>query len=174
MKAAGLLLWAVLACGGGLAQEPENSLPEQILALVNVERHNAGLGELQISEPLTALALDWARNIERSDWLQHRPDLSGIQQRSGYSYLNENIYSTSGKIDPARVVQAWMGSPGHRKNLLASQAKVAGLAVSRRNSRGNLYVVFNSGTLDGGQPEQGMSGISVPSATRSPRPRPPR
>jgi uncharacterized protein YkwD len=171
MKAAGLLLWAVLACGGGPAQEPENSLPEQILALVNVERHNAGLEGLQICEPLTALALDWARNIERSDWLQHRPDLSGIQQRSGYSYLNENIYSTSGKVVPARVVQAWMGSPGHRKNLLAPQSRVAGLAVSRRNNQGNLYVVFNSGTLDSGQPGQAMSGITV---SPSPRPRSPR
>jgi uncharacterized protein YkwD len=69
-------------------------------------------------------------------FLDHRaPDGTGLGERvaaSGYRYrfLAENI--AAGQAEPASVVEGWLKSEGHRRNLLEAEAVEAGAGYAFR------------------------------------------
>lgn len=119
-----------------------DGLRAELLALVNAERARAGLARLNPSSRLDQAAqhvsCDNARHGRLSHTTADGSDLGGRLRAIGYRFrmANENIaWNRSG---PRAAVQSWMGSGGHRENLLARQSRDFGGAVAQAPS-GQLF-----------------------------------
>jgi uncharacterized protein YkwD len=106
---------------------PTTSTPSgwrsQLVALINAVRADAGVGPLESCSTLHRAAQDYSAVLAEWGRLAHvGPDGSTLATRvaaagySGYVTIGENL--ASGQLDAATVVAAWMGSAGHRANLL--------------------------------------------------------
>ncbi|MGF1678163.1 MAG: CAP domain-containing protein [Candidatus Methylacidiphilales bacterium] len=122
---------------------PVEVLEREIFQQVNQERAKAQRYALHWSPDLHRVAIEWADHLARLGRLEHRRNLSTLQKKHGWHYLNENLYAFSATPTAARVVKAWMNSPGHRKNLLAPQATQSAVAL-RFTSQGEARVVFHA------------------------------
>ncbi|MDD5262560.1 MAG: CAP domain-containing protein [Methylacidiphilales bacterium] len=125
----------------GLSKPAAADIFSQVLVQINQERAKAGLAEVVLDENLNRLAGEWAAEVGRRDALVHRSDILKLEAEYGYSYMNENLYFSSAEPSPARMVAAWMNSPGHRRNLLNAQIDRIGLGMGK--SATGYYVVFN-------------------------------
>lgn len=102
-----------------LLAENENiqNYAQRVLDLVNIERHKAGVKPLVLSDELMRAAA--VRSQEITKVFSHtRPDgtpFSSIVSRYGRR-IGENI--GGGYQTPEEVVDGWMHSEGHRKNIL--------------------------------------------------------
>ena len=115
---------------------------EQILALANQARAQAGVGQLQWDPELAAAALAHCKRMVQEGPIAHRyngeADLSARAAQAGahFSVIEENV-----AIGPtaAGVHDEWMHSQGHRENLLSPEVDRVGIAVI--SARGVLYAV---------------------------------
>lgn len=118
----------LVACAPGDAREDEDYARE-LVELVNDERSGAGLAPLtlstcaveQASRRAARLAADGGPLVHAS--LEPVTDACPPASMSG-----ENLSRAS--APPADVVDAWMGSPGHRSNILAPGFTQTGVACS--------------------------------------------
>jgi uncharacterized protein YkwD len=114
--------------------EPARADPVQsVLTGVNAARAKAGCGPLTLNRQLTATAEAHARNMAEDDFFGHR-DKSGKGfpariRAQGYplSLAAENI--AAGQKTAEKVVQSWINSPGHRKNILNCRFRETGIAM---------------------------------------------
>lgn len=113
---------------------------EQLMALANRSRAQAGLGPLQWDESLAAAARAHTQRMAAEGPISHRYGgelgLSDRAARVGahFDLIEENVAIGP---DPAGIHEEWMQSPGHRANLLNSQVNRVGIAVVY--ARGVLY-----------------------------------
>ena len=93
------------------------SYEDQVVALVNDERSKENLPPLTMNSSLRASARLRAREIV-DVWGHTRPNGTRFftAVTIAYSRVGENI--GAGCPTPARVVQRWMESPGHRSNIM--------------------------------------------------------
>jgi hypothetical protein len=115
----GLTAALLLLPGVALAATPV----EQVIALTNVERANAGLAPLVADPSLTTSAQGYSSTLASTGCFDHTcgsvVDFSQRDTVAGYTdwtNLGENI--ALGQQTPEQVVAAWMASPGHRANIL--------------------------------------------------------
>jgi len=107
-----------------------------LLAEVNRVRAAHGLKSLGGDGRLAAAASGHARAMADGGFLDHRaPDGTGLAERASaagyrFRFLAENI--AAGHAAPASVVQGWMNSDGHRRNLLQADAVAAGTGYAFR------------------------------------------
>ena len=122
------------------APSPNVSDEARALQLVNGERAKAGLGPLQVSGGARSVARAWSTHMAGSG-LAHNPDLSGDLRRagvSGWRSIGENVgYSSS--VD--RVHSLFMGSGGHRANILSSSFTHVGIGVVHQG--GKVWVTMD-------------------------------
>lgn len=121
---------------------------QEVLRLVNIERQKAGVAPLTMDNTaLTAAAMKRAEELNKL--FEHtRPDGSdcftvlkeyNVPFPSALSYCaGENI--AYGQRTPAEVVNAWMNSEGHRKNILSPKFKQIGIGCVKRNGNGYNWV----------------------------------
>ncbi len=115
---------------------------EQIVALANQTRAQAGAGRLQWDPALAQAALYHCRRMAAEGPISHRYggelDLAARAGQAGahFSLIEENV-----AIGPSayEIHQQWLHSPGHRSNLLNPEVDRIGVAVVA--SRGVLYAV---------------------------------
>jgi hypothetical protein len=115
---------------------------EQVFALANAARAQAGVGRLQWDPALAAAALKHCQRMAAEGPIAHRyggePDLSERAAQAGahFSVIEENV-----AIAPSadQIHEEWMQSPGHRQNLLSPDVDRVGVAVVA--ARGVLYAV---------------------------------
>jgi uncharacterized protein YkwD len=116
-----------------------------IVCLINAIRTSHGLAPLAPSGALNASALGHSRDMVARGYFSHdTPSGSTPAQRmlrhgvacpNGCA-LGENIAWASGSYStPAAIVQAWMGSPGHRANILDPVFRYEGLGVAEGSPR---------------------------------------
>ena len=119
-----------------------SAIEKQVLDLVNAERAKYGLSALTWADDLANIARAHSQDMIRRNYFDHTdPDgrspfdrlkNAGIR----YRYAAENI--AYGQKSPAAVMNAWMNSSGHRKNILNANLKEIGVgAVS--SSGGTIY-----------------------------------
>ena len=104
---------------------------EQVVALVNSERANAGVGSVSSTSALNQAAQKRAEEIV-SSFAHSRPDGRScftVFEEYGISYgaAGENI--AAGQWSPENVMNSWMNSPGHRSNILDSSFAHIGVGV---------------------------------------------
>jgi uncharacterized protein YkwD len=106
---------------------------DQVLALVNGARAKAGCRALQPNPQLTAAALGQARAMAQQNFFGHTgktgSTLRSRVRAEGYRYraAAENI--AAGWADAQTVVKGWLGSKGHRKNMLTCRYSETGIAM---------------------------------------------
>ncbi len=138
------LVVIALPCASAQDQGPLNlrSEAEQIFALANQARAQAGMGRLTWDPTLAQAALYHCRRMVQEGPIAHRyggePDLATRAADAGarFGVIEENI-----AIGPSAegIHNEWMNSPGHRANLLSPDVDRIGVAVIA--SRGVLYAV---------------------------------
>lgn len=118
--------------------EPISALERRVFDLVNIERTSRGLRPLIWIDEAAATARDHSRHMAENSYLGHR-DLAGkgVGDRSrkfgvkDWRWIGENIAWVSGQDDPAtRVIECWMGSRGHRENILRSKFREGGIGMA--------------------------------------------
>lgn len=102
---------------------------DEVIRLVNVERAKYGLSALQKEQGAVSVAHVRAKEIVQS-FSHTRPDGSSCFTAAkelgvSYSAAGENI--AYGYADPQQVVNGWMNSEGHRKNILSSSFSKIGV-----------------------------------------------
>lgn len=106
----------------------------EVIQRINAERRKAGLAAVRPSQRLTSVAqlhaCDNAARRSYSHTGSDGSDLSVRLKRGGYR-LRAAIENTGlGFDDPARLVEFWMHSPGHRANILNPAVTEAGLGLA--------------------------------------------
>lgn len=144
-----LFLAALVACVGGgggpgslVTTEPTASLDE----LLNSYREGRGLNRLSPDPRLKEAATAHARDLAAHNRLGHRgsdgSDHIRRAERAGYGpYVGENV--AAGQKSPAEVMQAWLGSRGHRANIELDPASHYGFAhaVARDTEYKHFWVL---------------------------------
>ncbi len=114
----------------------------QAMAAVNAIRADAGRAALAPSDRLDAIAAAHAADIARRGVVTHQAaDGSGPGARAragGYRYcrIAENV--AQGYASLGAVVDAWQGSPKHRRNMLDPRVTEMGLA----RAEGDYWVMI--------------------------------
>ena len=110
-----------------------------VLKQINQLRRRQGLVALRLAVPLSAAAAGHSRAMLTRGFFAHESaDGTSFFQRvrryygpQGYGTwaIGENLLWSSPDIGPARAVQVWLASPGHRENLLAARWREIGLSA---------------------------------------------
>jgi uncharacterized protein YkwD len=133
------------ACEGEDADPHEVSLSairSATLCLINEERADRGRSRLGSRDQLKEAATKHSRAMDNQNFFSHDSpggaDMVDRVRRTGYLRgagswaLGENIAWGSGSLaTPARIVEAWMNSSGHRDNILSRNFEHIGIGVAR-------------------------------------------
>jgi hypothetical protein len=112
LGAIGLLLAGAL----GLPAAPVRAAEADVLySLVTEARWAQGLPGLVPNASLEAVAQAWAQQMAASDAISHNPS-TGSQIPAGWTSWGENV--AQGYASGAAMHEGWMGSTGHRANIL--------------------------------------------------------
>lgn len=114
--------------------DPDSSAQDQVVALTNAERQQAGCGPLSADASVTAAAQAHASDMSARAYFEHTtPEGVTFDQRirnAGYSRPGaENI--ARGATTAESVVEMWMNSPGHRANILNCDLDTIGVGLDR-------------------------------------------
>ena len=99
-------------------------------AMINQQRAANGLGPITEDARLSNASRNHAQDMVANDYFSHRglngSDLSTRARAAGYNFVAaENI--AWGQRSETEVMTAWMNSPGHRRNILLSDAEEYGV-----------------------------------------------
>ncbi len=111
----------------------------EVLRLVNAERINHGLSPLVQNNGVTEVARLRAKEIVKN-FSHTRPDGSSCftaAKELGVSYRSAGENIAYGYPTPEKVVDGWMNSEGHRKNILSASFGKIGIGCYK--SGGVLY-----------------------------------
>jgi uncharacterized protein YkwD len=123
---------------------PVSSAVQRIIDLTNAQRINAGLAPLAANGQLMQAAAIQSGNMARLGIMDHflpgtaQPNLTDRAAAVGYQYstLGENIAFNFADADA--VVAGWMGSPGHRANILNANFTQIGVSIAL-DAKGEPY-----------------------------------
>ena len=120
-----------------------SSYEDEVIRLVNQERAKEGLSALSGDSKLTRAAEIRAKELV-TKFSHTRPDgescFTVLEEVSlkDYKHVGENI--AYGQKTPEKVMNSWMNSSGHRKNILTANFKKIGVGCYQ-DSSGTLYWV---------------------------------
>jgi uncharacterized protein YkwD len=129
------------SAGATPAKAAKRTLVLATLCTLNAERDRFGLRALKLNKQLSTAARRHARDMVRRDYFGH-DSLGGgtfVDRilRSGYLRgtrswtVGENIaWGTYDHSVPRVITRMWMGSPGHRANILNSSFRDVGIGVA--------------------------------------------
>lgn len=100
----------------------------------NQARLRNGRRPLSWSSQLGSDSLQWSQHLARTGTFEHTT-----------KNVRENLYTCSGCTTPTGAVEAWLKSPGHRRNLLNTKATSMGIGIAQ-NTKGEWIVTqrFNA------------------------------
>jgi uncharacterized protein YkwD len=149
--------------GASLAPTRSNvrRLEKPIRCLLNAERRSRGLGSLAPDRRLRTAANRHSGDMVARQYFAHRSpsgsDVGARARAAGWAPRNrswivgENIGWGSGSLaTPAKMVDAWMASPGHRANVLRRSFREVGVAAVYGVPSGGDGATFT--TVFGGRP----------------------
>jgi len=147
-----LLLLALLASPlMGVADLSREITPESVLREMNEQRLAEKLGPLRLDERLNQAAEDRMRDMEEMSYWSHRSP-EGLSpfvwmKPRGYEFAFAGENLAAGFETVTILVDSWMESDGHRRNILSPDFDEVGVAVidGRTTGRGNgrsIVVLF--------------------------------
>jgi uncharacterized protein YkwD len=127
------------ACAGAdtaVGSASPETLRAAVLCLVNDERTSRGLPRLSANSRLDRSAQGWTNTMMRIGNLTHGNDFAARISAVGYDWQTAGENIATGFDTPRAVVAAWMGSPGHCRNIL-------------NPSFADIGIGLNAGGIDG-------------------------
>jgi len=124
-----------------LPELPPSQKKAKLLGLINQERQKNGTTFLNYNSNLDRAAQAHAEDMVKNNYFSHTskdgstPADRALRAGYGSSWVGENI--AKGITDPNSIFEMWMGSSGHRQNMLNPTWKNAGLGVSA-----NIWVLL--------------------------------
>ena len=119
------------------------SAEEAVAELVNSERKAAGKTALQLDSKLCEAAEIRAKEI--AEYFSHdRPDGSScftVYNELGISYMAAGENIAAGQRSAKEVMEGWMSSSGHKKNILSGNFKKIGVGLYKSTNGYGYYWV---------------------------------
>lgn len=150
------------ACGNQVVPVVNGEFEQQVVELINQERAAQSLPPLKRIEELDQAARYHSADLGQDDYFDHDTyDRDGqslyfvclwwqrIQTYYG-GVRAENI--AAGYTTPEAVVAAWMGSSGHRQNILSSNSDEVGIGFFQGQGGYNTYWTLDFGNRSGAYP----------------------
>lgn len=95
---------------------------KEVVDLTNAERTKRGLKPLKLDEKLSGVARKKSEDMRNKNYFDHNSPTYGspfdMMKKFGITYRTAGENIAKGQRTPKEVVQAWMNSEGHRKNIL--------------------------------------------------------
>lgn len=117
---------------------------QKVVDLVNAERAKAGLKPLILDMQLARVARLKAEDMRDNNYFSHVSPTYGsfftMLQKFGITYRTAGENIAAGYQTPEAVVAAWMGSPGHRNNILNPNFTSIGVGYTMGGSYRNYWV----------------------------------
>lgn len=123
-----------------------DAVRKEMLARVNAIRKKAGLNSLRLNSDLETAAQRHAEDMLARGYFAHEsPSGITVRERSrkaGYDWsaIGENIAFGQTSVD--EVVETWMDSPGHRKNILGRHFTELGVGLALGKGKDGKYQVL--------------------------------
>jgi len=127
-------------------------LPAVVVDLTNDERADLATAPLQRNDLLDVAAQEKAQHMAANEYFAHfAPDGTtpwSFFDASGYVYAHAGENLAIHFTDSTEVVEAWMQSPGHRKNIVDAKYTEIGVGTAKGTFDGydTVYVVQLFGT----------------------------
>lgn len=121
----------------------EKNFENQVIQLTNQERAKYGLKPLAANWELSRVARYKSADMRDRNYFSHTSPTYGspfdMMKNFGVSYraAGENI--AAGQTTPQQVVQAWMNSEGHRKNILSPNYTQIGVGYAAGGSQRHYW-----------------------------------
>jgi uncharacterized YkwD family protein len=117
------------------AAEGISEFERKVIDLTNAERSKNGLPNLQADTQLSGVAREKSNDMQKNNYFSHTSPTYGSpfdmmrDFNVTYKTAGENI--AQGQQTPEQVVQAWMNSEGHRKNILSKDFTHIGVGYQK-------------------------------------------
>ncbi len=99
-----------------------SNFEKQVIDLTNAQRKKNGLPALKTDAGLSKVAKTKANDMQQKNYFSHTSPTYGspfdMMRDFGVSYKTAGENIAKGQTSPEAVVNAWMNSEGHRKNIL--------------------------------------------------------
>jgi uncharacterized protein YkwD len=129
---------------------------EEILILVNQRRAEEGMAPLRRNAALEKAAQSWAATMAKTGYFSHTGrDGSTSQMRiaaAGYQGVRTGENLARGFSNPISVMNGWMMSAAHRRNILDPEFTDLGVGVAE--GKGGTYWVQNFGSSGAAPPAE--------------------
>jgi uncharacterized protein YkwD len=124
------------------ALTPAADFAYRVVELTNDFRRQNGLLPLAVNTQIRNAAQLYSQTMAQQDFFDHVGRDGSLpwvrMQRAGYNYVAAAENLAAGHLTPAAVVQGWIDSPGHRRNLLNPNLREIGV--------GYFYLPNDSGS----------------------------
>lgn len=114
------------------------SIETEVVRLVNVERSKAGLPALQIDQEVSKVARLKSEDMATKNYFNHTSPTYGspfeMLKKFNITYKTAGENIAKGQKTAESVVNAWMNSEGHRKNILSSSFTHIGVGYATKGS----------------------------------------
>ncbi len=141
------------------AQAPATAAPaDDIHALVNQARWDAGLPGLKRNAAMDQVALDWARQMAANNQMAHNPDYAQ-QIPAGWTRAGENV--ARGQQTGQAMFTAWMNSPGHRANIMGDYTDIGIAFISANGTTWGVQVFAKYPNSAGPLPPSAPPGVEA-------------
>ncbi|TQX30777.1 CAP domain-containing protein [Clostridioides difficile] len=126
----------------GSTSENFSAYQKEVVDLVNVERAKAGLNPLTLDSSISNVATKKSQDMIDNNYFSHNSPTYGspfdMLKKFGISYKTAGENIAMGQKTPKEVVNAWMNSEGHRKNIMNPNFSKIGVGVAQK-SGGSIY-----------------------------------
>ena len=126
----------------GSTSESFSAYQKEVVDLVNIERAKAGLNPLTLDSSISNVATKKSQDMIDNNYFSHNSPTYGspfdMLKKFGISYKTAGENIAMGQKTPKEVVNAWMNSEGHRKNIMNQNFSKIGVGVAQK-SGGSIY-----------------------------------
>lgn len=141
-----LLFSVIISCdknNSGIPENQQNEFKEKLLKLVNEVRtsgcncageYQAPVDEVVWNDTLAKVAYNHSVDMDENNYFSHT-DLNGgspgdRMRDAGYSWTTYGENIANGYTDEEAVIEGWLKSPGHCKNIMNGNFKEMGVGKS--------------------------------------------
>ena len=118
------------------AAEGISEAAAKVIELTNAERRKNGLPDYQADAQLSNVATVKSNDMQQNNYFSHTSPTHGspfdMIRDHGVSYSSAGENIAQGQRTPEQVVQSWMNSEGHRKNILSAQFTHIGVGYNEQ------------------------------------------
>ena len=109
---------------------PLSEMRAAVVCLINDQRAIQGLPPLQVSAELNNSAQNWNQWMVSTGNFTHGTDFAARISAVGYDWQTAGENIATGFATPQQVVNAWMASPDHCRNILDPSFRNIGTGVT--------------------------------------------